>query len=74
MARYNGPTPKLCWKTPHKTAQKARKAQHAAASNSKRNGRKNVMAKHFRKDENKRKTNVYFCKICDAWHWGHLRD
>jgi len=54
---------KACYKKPHKTEKRARKAMTQLKA-SKKNKRK-------RFGKVKIKASVYFCKICDAWHWGH---
>lgn len=50
----------ICWKHKHNTQAKAIKAMNQALRNigRKRGARNN-------------KTNVYWCSICEAYHWGH---
>ena len=48
-----------CGKTPHKTEKDARRHMiHLLSKQGKRYG----------------KINVYHCKICDRWHFGHRPD
>jgi len=75
MARYQGQAnAKCCWKTPHATRKKAEKARLANMRGSPYKGRMSRSKEFKSQKESTRRTNVYECPVCGAWHWGHLPD